>query len=362
MAQHEKIDVSNMAPISGGRNAHWDNARGLAIIAVVGIHATTLASTFPPESLNFIFATILRQFIDFAVPLFLAIAGYFSGLRPLGSPIAFVRNRALRILPPYVVWSLLYLLVFRPSDLASPFAVIRHLVTGTGVIIGYFVVVLSQMVVLTPLIDAIKSKYVQIAALILLTAAGLTFTYIVAVRYSGSTVARFPYYALPFVVWYPFYHLGFLAAKWQLADRIGSRKWNLIFLACWAAGIAASLIEAFWLVDQGLTAFAGSQIKATSIAASLALFLLFLSSSRSASLNHEGVVSQLGKDSFFIYFLHLLAFSGAETALGKLDYVVNHQVLYVALLVLLALGACIMAAQIARAVLPPRWRLLLLGL
>lgn len=351
-----------MASISRQRNAHWDNAKGLAIIAVVGIHATTLASSFPPESVNFNFSVILRQFIDFAVPLFLAIAGYFAGLKPLGSRIEFLRNRAARILPPYVFWTAIYLLVFRPGDLLSPAAVIRHLATGTGVIIGYFVVVLSQMIVLTPLIDAIRSKSAQIAAMILLTAAGLIFTYVVAFRYSGSAVARFPYYALPFIVWYPFYHFGFLAAKWNLAGRIGSRKWAAIFLALWAAGVAASLVEAFWLVDRGLNGLAGSQIKATSIAASIALFLFFVSSSKSAGIDHEGLVSQLGKDSFFIYFLHLLVFSGVEAGLRKVDFIVNHQILYVALLMLLALGACILAAQAARAALPARWHSLLLGL
>lgn len=329
---------------------------------MVGIHATTLASSFPPGSFNFNFSVILRQFIDFAVPLFLAIAGYFAGLRPIGSPIGFLRNRAARILPPYVFWTLIYLLAFRPGDLLSPLAILRHLATGTGIIIGYFVVVLSQMIVLTPLIDAIKNKFVQVAAMILLTAAGLIFTYLVALRYSGSAIARFPFYALPFIVWYPFYHFGFLAAKWDLAARIGSRKWSAIFLALWAAGVAASLIEAFWLVDRGLNAFAGSQIKSTSLAASLALFLFFVSSSKSDSLHHEGLVSQLGKDSFFVYFLHLLVFSVVEAALRKVDFLVDQQILYVILLVLLALGACTVVAQIARAVLPPRWRSLLLGL
>lgn len=73
-------------------------------------------------------------------------------------------------------------------------------------------------------------------------------------------------------------------------------------------------------------------------------------------------MSQLGKDSFFIYFLHLLVFSGVEAVLRKIDFVVDHQILYVALLMLIALAACIIAAQIARAVLPARWRSLLLGL
>ena len=351
-----------MAPTNRVRNAHWDNAKGLAIVAVVGIHATTMASTFPTDSSNFALGMDLRQGFDFAVPLFLAIAGYFTGLKPLGSPIEFVRNRAIRILPPYVFWTAIYRLAFRAGDLASPVAMIRHFATGSGVIIGYFVIVLSQMVILTPLIDSIETESLQIATIILTTMAGLTFTYITAVFYSGAAIAKFPYYALPFIVWYPFYHMGFLAAKWDLADRFGTRGWSIAFAVMWMAGLGASFIEASWLVHWGLPSFAGSQVKVTSMAASLALFFLFLSLSKAASIENDGILSQLGKDSYFIYFFHLLAFSVLEAALRGVPQIVDHQVAYVPALMLLTLGVCIIAAKIARALLPKRWSAVLLGL
>ena len=49
------------------RIAYFDFLRGLAIMMVVGIHTYTLGED----------STVVRQILNTAVPLFIAISGYF---------------------------------------------------------------------------------------------------------------------------------------------------------------------------------------------------------------------------------------------------------------------------------------------
>lgn len=69
------------------RESYWDSWKGVAIIAVVAIHASGATQFFEDGSFNWYFGLVLRQFIDFAVPLFLAMAGYFSMKGATDNPI-----------------------------------------------------------------------------------------------------------------------------------------------------------------------------------------------------------------------------------------------------------------------------------
>jgi surface polysaccharide O-acyltransferase-like enzyme len=53
------------------RISFWDKWKGVAIIAVVLIHALGSTANFPVGSLNNDFGIILRQFINFPVGLFI---------------------------------------------------------------------------------------------------------------------------------------------------------------------------------------------------------------------------------------------------------------------------------------------------
>ena len=82
------------------RNVYWDVWKGLAIVGVVLIHATTTAFEFPRGSLNYNFGLSFRQIINFSVPLFFAFSGYFSAISRSESAIAYYKSRVSRIVPP----------------------------------------------------------------------------------------------------------------------------------------------------------------------------------------------------------------------------------------------------------------------
>jgi len=126
------------------RSNYWDGWKGVAIIAVVAIHASAELGNFPAESFNWYFGLVFRQFINFAVPLFLALAGFFAVRSSTDFGLDYYRKRLMRVLPPYLFWTVVFVLLKHPSHFFSPGALSKDIFLGTGIGIGYFVIVLVQ--------------------------------------------------------------------------------------------------------------------------------------------------------------------------------------------------------------------------
>ena len=83
--------------------------RGLAIIAVGVIHSCGFAWN-PKENPDVLIPYLVtRQIFGFAVPLFVFLSGYLLGRHDFGGwadYTRFLRKRILRLIPPYLFWSL----------------------------------------------------------------------------------------------------------------------------------------------------------------------------------------------------------------------------------------------------------------
>lgn len=138
------------------RSNYWDNWKGIAIISVVAIHASGGAGDFSKESFNWYFGLIFRQLNNFAVPFFLALAGFFAANHLTDYSFDYYRKRLNRILPPYIFWTTVFVLLKSPSHFFSLDALLRDYICGTGIGIGYFIVVLVQFIFITPIINEAK--------------------------------------------------------------------------------------------------------------------------------------------------------------------------------------------------------------
>ena len=88
------------------RIGYFDFLRGMAILMVIGIHSYHVV---PFDSAINITRNIARELISFAVPLFLAISGYFIGCKSISDNkdyIAFVKKQIPRVYLPMLLWSL----------------------------------------------------------------------------------------------------------------------------------------------------------------------------------------------------------------------------------------------------------------
>lgn len=286
------------------RNLYIDQLKGLAIIAVIFIHALEPAIT--SSGLSQLVAVLLRQPIDFAVPIFLALAGYFSRPRPGVNATQYILHRMLRIVPPYVFFTFVYLLLINPGLLVSVKAVVMSLATGTGMTIGYFVVVLCQYIALTPLLVRLSDR-AQLSLIVIGTILGLAWSYY-ARLYGGGRWAEFPYYALPFFAWAPFYQLGLF-----MSGRSSPQTTTSVVVLL--GGLALSVVEALYWLRFELGGLAASQIRFSSYLFSVGIFLTVIAfSNRHGSTN--GALVWLGNRTYPIFLGHLLVLWPVQAILG----------------------------------------------
>ena len=126
------------------RIAYFDFLRGIAIMMVVGIHTYTLGED----------STLVRQLLNTAVPLFIAISGYFLSQKKMENKadyISFLKRQLPKVYLPVLVWSLpLYALA-----LYSGSSIIKQtiLLLGCGISIYYFVAFIMQCYVVLPIVN-----------------------------------------------------------------------------------------------------------------------------------------------------------------------------------------------------------------
>jgi surface polysaccharide O-acyltransferase-like enzyme len=347
------------------RSGYWDSWKGLAILAVVALHSTDESLTFPIGSTNWYFGLALCQLLDFAVPLFLALAGFFAGGRAAVPRAEFYRKRLLRILPPYVFWTAIAVLLNKPADILSLRAILGDLLLGRGIEIGYFVVVLLQYVLITPLILMIGRDRHHILAMVAITVVSLSLTYAVRMNGSPAQLAQFPFYALPFFIWYPFYHLGIVAARKDLTHSGVISRHSTLILLIFLMFVACAVLEGLFLAHRGSSSLATSQIKASSFMASISLFLFSISRfnlAQAAVGRWRRFAEWLGGQSYPIYLMHLIFLRPIGAVLRHARLIYNFQPLYVLLSVAFTLAACIGLIRATKFALPTRFQARFIGI
>lgn len=162
---------------AGERIAALDVLRGLAIAAVVARHVSWKMLT--PETLAtaggpLVAAVHLAS--GYGVPLFVAVSTFSLVWRhggPLGGPAGyfrFLRSRAVRLLPAYLLWSIVSLAAHDTSLLLDPAAVATTLLAGTADVQFYFVPMIFELFVLWPLLRPLLCRRSVGGALVVLAA------------------------------------------------------------------------------------------------------------------------------------------------------------------------------------------------
>lgn len=333
------------------RNNYWDAWKGIAILAVVFIHASGSTSTFEKDSFNWSFGLVFRQFIDYAVPLFFAIAGYFSLAKEKTSALDYYKKRLLKILPPYLIWTLVYILLKTPLSPPTAEEVVRGIFLGTGIGIGYFVVVLVQYVILTPALHRLNSKPAHLAIILIISSVGACFTYYYTALRPEQPFGTFPLNGILFFVWYPFYHAGLYIRKFQCEKYITEKR-NLIKIAL-AAALLISISEGFfWGANENYN-FGVSQLKLSSFIFSFLVFISAISiSPQKTFLHKKSLLTWLGVNSYAVYLIHMLPIIIFSKIFNILPGLFELQPLYVSILALLSLFASAITVKAAVLLLP----------
>ena len=128
------------------RDTYFDFLRGIAIIMVIGIH------TYVDGLMHF--NLFLRQFLNCAVPIFLAISGNFIGRKSFeekGSYTQFLGKQIPRVYLPMLFWSIPWVMLSIKGGNAPLITVLKAFAGEMSIF--YFIILIMQFYILTPVIQ-----------------------------------------------------------------------------------------------------------------------------------------------------------------------------------------------------------------
>lgn len=127
------------------RDIYYDFIKGIAIVFVIGIH------TYSYSGIGF---EILRQVVNCAVPLFLAVSGYFIGKKRKGY-CTFLTKQIKRVYIPMLIFSIPWATIAILGG-SNPMKTILFTFC-CGMSIFYFIALIIQLYILTPVIAKVAS-------------------------------------------------------------------------------------------------------------------------------------------------------------------------------------------------------------
>ncbi|RXG21696.1 acyltransferase [Leeuwenhoekiella marinoflava] len=323
------------------RIIYYDLLRGLAIIAVISIHSTGIGYTFDNSSLNFNITVIWRQLINFAVPLFIAISGFFLANKKVDSKksyLQFIKKQVPRVLIPYLLWSVVYLGIayLRGTPLLS---LIYRLVTFSSSVPFYFILLIIEYYLLLPLLQKLgTSKGLVIAALI----SGLSCFLIFCFKY-------FTEISLPIFVtgsapsWLIFFVLGIYLRNNTI--KLNNRALILLLIS----GLVLSIIETYILYDHfNDIGYSVTAVKFSSFVYST-FVILFAFKNANRNFSKRKLLAYIGEISFGIFLSHIFFMMLIKPVMNKLLPILkDNALLYQFFLITLTLSCCIIFALITR--------------
>lgn len=275
------------------RIAWFDFLRGVAILMVVAIHtfAATVGQGEPVDPIT----VLLRQVLNCAVPLFLAISGYFmAGKSRERSWIRFWKHQIPKVYIPTLIWSVPYLALYLWHGNEWWKGLVLFFACGFSVY--YFIALIIQYYLLLPILTNVKRGGVILAFVITMSAIGLVSWLHLIKGYGMSSIVH----GGLFPVWLVFFVIGIY---------LGNRQTRMYSLWPWllltVVGLALSYMETEWIYPLHRM---GYGIKPSSHLYSLAVIMVLFSRKVQLVFNPSNVLfaffCRLGRISFGVYLVH----------------------------------------------------------
>lgn len=278
------------------RNTYFDFLRGIAMIMVVGIHTFAPLQAGEGEIYDFT-ANIVRQALNCAVPLFLALSGYFSA-KWLKYNRGGIAKQIQKVYVPTILFSLPYFfqdLIYAGTSKIVILDVATLVVCGYSVF--YFIAVIIQYYLLTPFLTRIGNRKLLWTSATISSVSVLSVSYLLYVKQLNLPLIL---YAGPCTLWIAFYSLGIYIRK---NNRQYSYTTAVVIMT---AGFLLSVIESYQWERFGNISYG---IKLSSFIFSAGAILVLFSAKteriiRPNILTHS--IVRVGNLSFGIYLTHML--------------------------------------------------------
>jgi peptidoglycan/LPS O-acetylase OafA/YrhL len=289
--------------MSNKRIAYFDFLRGIAIIAVVGIHSFSSYYSKMNIDTHLDYNYLLRHLIQPAVPVFLAISGYFlanKNVSTISEYFSFIKSQIFRVYLPMLVWSLpLFLLAIKSNGL-NVFNIGNFLFGGFS--IYYYVILIIQFYLLLPVLQktAVTINGL-VAALSISLFSTLLIEYIFFVKRLTIPLLM---YAGPFPIHLISFAIGLYAGKHEISTKL--TKWCIVLAIIFFLG---SYLESF-IISQTINTTPSTGIRLTGFFFCIFIILIALSlKDKFKSSNLTNYICKIGNNSFGIYLIHMYVLS-----------------------------------------------------
>lgn len=275
------------------RIPYFDFLRGIAILMVVSIHTFELFAI--EDNIWGEIKIFLGQIIQCAVPIFIAISGFFLAQKQV-SYIPFLKRQIPKIYIPLLIWSLPYYINALNSGYNLLVATVIYLFCGFS--IYYFIALIIQFYILSPILYKFNNRGgVFFACLITIIAVSFVAH---KLNIEGDHIPLI-LYAGPFPVWLAFFSIG----MW-LGDK-KSRNYNI---SPWIWTIIISLLLSYITTKISVpfqNRVVGMKLS-THVYSFAAIMLLFSERAQKFLSSNNPVFrffTRIGSISFGIYLTHM---------------------------------------------------------
>lgn len=306
----------------------YDFLRGVAIIMVVGIHTFV---SYPIDTTIGYTSAIIRQILNCAVPIFLALSGLFCGKKLLDkkdSRFHFWKKQIPKVYIPALIWSLPYFILNLSQANRGGYLLVKQMVMlfMCGFSIYYFIALIIQFYILLPMLQKYKNIMMPLSIVISILIISL-ITYL-----SAKQGMQLPLiiYAGPFITWFVFFMLGVYYSSSKINYTVKQAIAVIIF------GFGLECIETYWLnTNYG----GGYGIKLSAFIYSIGIVMLILSPKVKAAYKSNkitSIVAYIGNISFGVYLIHCFVIMGVNYLLPTHSWVLSWMLVVVLTSMLIA--------------------------
>lgn len=279
------------------KNQYYQMIRGICIIAVIIIH---LLSRQDNETIND-FNIILRTLVNFCVGVFVFLSGYFVNTEKVkNDKIKWMIGRFKRVGIPFLIFSTIAATILMIKNGNSIMGYVIDIIIGSASAQLYYIVVLIQLIILTPILIKIinsKKRYLN-NIIIAITPVYLLLLAILNIHYN----IQLPKYQTIFLAWIIYYYLGlyYKINKEKIDIKLKQIKY-FKFIYC-PIIIVFSIIN-IYMYKLGINyLYVTSQVKLSNMIYILLTIILIIKYSKNS--NKTNWLTSLGDLSFGIYFIH----------------------------------------------------------
>lgn len=283
--------------------------RALAIICVVMIHTT-------PNGMR---QVLTRPFTNVGVATFVFLSGYLTSFK-IDNVFKFYKKRILRVLIPYIIWTVLYTLAYKNYN-----RLLYNLLTAKIASQFYYIFVYIQLVLITPLLKRFAESKFRFVGWLIAPVMTVIFRYLPFFAELQLNKYVLLVYGNSFFAWFTFYYLGILLGNNIIKVKSGTAK----LIVFWAISIGLQMLEGWWWLKLG-NSNCGTQNKITTLLTSSLFLLLVYKAVESETQVKDNLftkaVTLLGDCSFGIYLSHILVIRYLRRLLpiyGKLPFCLN---------------------------------------